>query len=262
MGRRPPGSSRSVLTSRSPKTVMATVRGMGVAVMTRVWGLCPALSRRASRCSTPKRCCSSTTASPRSANWTASWIRAWVPTTIPAAPLAMSSSALRRAVAPMLPVSRVTSVAFSSPPSLPGMASGPRARVIFSWCWVASTSVGASMAACPPLSTTCSMARSATTVLPEPTSPCSRRFMGAVPESSAAICSPTSRCPGVSSNGRSASKRARMPSARTGRGSTGCEACSARRRRSSACSTNASWKRKRRWADSYAATVSGRCRSR
>jgi hypothetical protein len=38
--------------------------------------------------------------------------------------------------------------------------------------------VGASRAACPPASTTCSMARSATMVLPEPTSPCSSRFIG------------------------------------------------------------------------------------
>ncbi len=30
------------------------------------------------------------------------------------------------------------------------------------WCWAASTSVGASSAACPPASTTCSIARSAT----------------------------------------------------------------------------------------------------
>ena len=37
------------------------VRGMGVAVMTRISGFSP-FSRKRSRCSTPKRCCSSTTA--------------------------------------------------------------------------------------------------------------------------------------------------------------------------------------------------------
>ena len=224
---------------------MATVRGMGVAVITRVCGAWPALSRRASRCSTPKRCCSSTTAKPRSANCTASWIRAWVPTTMPAAPLAMSRRALRRAGADMLPVSRVTRVASGSPPSCPAMARGPSAAVIFSWCCAASTSVGASMAAWPPWSTTWSMARSATTVLPEPTSPCSNRFMGAVPAISREISSPTARWPGVRAKGREASKRANRPSSRGGRGATGCAACSARRRTSSACRTNASWNRNR-----------------
>ena len=63
----------------SPKTVIATVRGIGVAVMTRTCGGLLPLLRRASRCSTPKRCCSSTTTRPRSANCTCSWIRACVP---------------------------------------------------------------------------------------------------------------------------------------------------------------------------------------
>ena len=38
IGERPAGSSVSVEVSRSPKTVMATVRGIGVAVMTRTCG--------------------------------------------------------------------------------------------------------------------------------------------------------------------------------------------------------------------------------
>ncbi len=75
----------------SPKTVIATVRGIGVAVMTSTWGGRMPFSRSASRCSTPKRCCSSTTTSARSANWTCFWIRAWVPTTMPASPEAASS---------------------------------------------------------------------------------------------------------------------------------------------------------------------------
>ena len=40
------GSSSMTETSRSPKAVMARVRGMGVAVMTRVWGAPPPPSRR------------------------------------------------------------------------------------------------------------------------------------------------------------------------------------------------------------------------
>lgn len=54
--------------SRSPKAVIATVRGIGVAVITSRCGVVAALPRSASRCSTPNRCCSSTTTSPRSAS--------------------------------------------------------------------------------------------------------------------------------------------------------------------------------------------------
>ena len=87
IGDRPAGSSVSVETSRSPKTVIATVRGIGVAVMTSTCGGTFALARKASRCSTPNRCCSSTTTSPRSWKSTVSWISACVPTTMPASPL-------------------------------------------------------------------------------------------------------------------------------------------------------------------------------
>ena len=76
MPRRPPGNSVSVETSRSPKTVTAKVRGIGVAVMVKTCGGNLPLRRNASRCSTPKRCCSSTTIRPRSKNDTASAIRA------------------------------------------------------------------------------------------------------------------------------------------------------------------------------------------
>src|SRR6266849_2581006 len=47
--------------------------------MCRTCGDFPSVS--ALRCSTPKRCCSSTTATARSRNTTPSWISAWVPTT-------------------------------------------------------------------------------------------------------------------------------------------------------------------------------------
>ena len=45
----------------------------------------------ASRCRTPKRCCSSTTATRRSRKRTPSWISAWVPTTTSASPVARAS---------------------------------------------------------------------------------------------------------------------------------------------------------------------------
>ena len=83
IGRTSIGNSVRVETSRSPKTVMATVLGIGVAVITSTCGpVVPALARSASRCSTPNRCCSSITTRPRSANWTCSVSSAWVPITI------------------------------------------------------------------------------------------------------------------------------------------------------------------------------------
>ncbi len=65
----------------------------------------------------------------------------------------------------MEPVSSTTLVPFSAPPSIPPSASSPIISVIERWCCWARTSVGASIAAWPPLSTTPSMARSATMVL-------------------------------------------------------------------------------------------------
>jgi hypothetical protein len=55
----------------------------------------PILLRSASRCATPKRCCSSMMASARFLNCTCSWITACVPTTSAASPLATSASMAR-----------------------------------------------------------------------------------------------------------------------------------------------------------------------
>ncbi len=211
IGARPRGSSVSVDVSMSPNTVIVTVRGIGVAVITRTCGGCFALSRKASRCSTPNRCCSSTTTSARSKNWTCSWMRACVPMTMPASPLATSSSERLRAAADWLPVSRATRVPISLPPSMPPSASSPSIAVIERKCCAARTSVGASNAAWPPASTAASMARRAMTVLPDPTSPCRRRFIGVSPAISRASVAPTSRCPAVSSKGSRASKASSSP---------------------------------------------------
>ena len=109
---------------------MATVLGMGVAVMTSTCGrLSAALARSASRCSTPNRCCSSMTTRPRSSNWTCSSSSAWVPITIPASPVNTSDRAERRAPALTDPVSSATPVAWSAPPSWPRWASGPSMAV-------------------------------------------------------------------------------------------------------------------------------------
>ncbi len=133
IGARPAGSSDSVETSTSPKTVIATVRGIGVAVMTRTCGREPSrdFAARAARCSTPKRCCSSTTTSARSWKSTFSWISACVPMTMPASPLTMSS----RRLAPVgaCAASRSAArrrVASSGDPSRPPSASGPSSVVM------------------------------------------------------------------------------------------------------------------------------------
>ena len=60
--------------------------------MTRTCGGVPALSVSAARCSTPNRCCSSTTTRPRSKNWTCSSSNACVPITMPDSPVASRDS--------------------------------------------------------------------------------------------------------------------------------------------------------------------------
>ena len=92
------------------------------------------------------------------------------------APLARASSVARRSLSLSRPVIRARD--------------RPAARAsgaMVAKCWRARISVGAISAACRPASTTCAMASRATTVLPEPTSPCSRRNMRFSPERSAEI---------------------------------------------------------------------------
>ena len=92
-----------------------SVRGIGVAVISSTWGAPrTAFDSSALRCSTPNRCCSSTTARARSANASASWSRACVPTTTGAWPVSIASIALRRAGAGRDPVSRITGTPRSS----------------------------------------------------------------------------------------------------------------------------------------------------
>ncbi len=55
-------------------------------------------------------------------------------------------------------------------------------------------SVGASMALCQPFCAANQMAAAATSVLPLPTSPCSRRFIGVSPHRSSQISSADRRC--------------------------------------------------------------------
>ena len=168
-----------------------------------------------------------------------------MPMTIPASPVTARSIASWREARPIEPVSSATPVASAAPPSIPPWARSPSIAVIERWCCWASTSVGASSAAWPPESTTCSIARSATSVLPDPTSPCSSRFIGWSRASSVASTSPISRWPAVSSKGRRSSNAASSPDGRPALERAPCARCAARRRASTSCSTSASSKRNR-----------------
>ncbi|CAB4559361.1 unannotated protein [freshwater metagenome] len=196
----------------------------------------------ASRCSTPKRCCSSTTINPRSLNLTLSLSSACVPITIPACPEAAKASASLRSAELCEPVSKVICVAFSGPPNIPPFARDPNNFSMVRRCCAANTSVGARSAACPPLSTTANMARSATTVFPEPTSPCSKRCIGISAAKSLSISLATANWPGVNCQGRDLSKDSRMPPLLSGRAVVFSARSSARRSSSKSCKRNASSK--------------------
>jgi Asp-tRNAAsn/Glu-tRNAGln amidotransferase A subunit and related amidases len=109
--------------------------------LTRTCGGVAPLRRRASRCSTPKRCCSSTTTSPRSKNPTDSLISACVPTTIWEDPETAASMAFLRSAVDIWPVMMV-GLSFAA-------RSGPRVRAMERRCCPASTSVGASQRRLP-----------------------------------------------------------------------------------------------------------------
>ena len=165
MGFRPAGFSRNSDTSMSPKNVSTSVRGIGVAVSTSTSTASP-FCVSASRWCTPKRCCSSTIARARSRKETTSWNKAWVPTSRSMSPSARRSRISLRSAPRSRPVRMATFISAA-------FASG--AMVLR--CWRARISVGAMKAACRPASITVAAASSATTVLPEPTSPCNSRSM-------------------------------------------------------------------------------------
>ena len=124
-------------------------------------------------------------------------------------------------------------------------------------CCLASTSVGASITAWPPASTTASIARSATSVLPEPTSPCSSRCIGEEPASSSKMVSPMLTWPLVSSKGSRASKASSSPPTRRGRGVASRAAFSRRRRTMASWMPNASSNFSRRMPSSACARSVG-----
>ena len=176
---------------------MASVLGMGVALIISMWGSVSdcIFSLNAKRWATPNLCCSSMMARAKFLKWTCSCITACVPTTNAASPLAMSASISVRSFFFWLPVSHAT--------RLPnGVNSGSNQPMSLRKCCSAKISVGAMSAHCHPLSMAMAAANAATTVLPEPTSPCNKRCMGMGRWISLAISSPTRLCALVKAKGR------------------------------------------------------------
>ena len=153
------------------------------------------------RWSTPNRCCSSITTRPSCLNRTSPCTRACVPTTRCAAPDSTSAKLDLRAAAETAPVNRATR-----------KREGSSSREMVEKCCSARISVGAMNATCRPFSRATSAASRATIVLPAPTSPCSRRFIGWGRCKSSTISFSACRCPGVSLNGKTLRADARMRS--------------------------------------------------
>ena len=262
IGVRPGGSSSRTLTSRSPYTVIAAVRGIGVAVITSTSGTAPpALSRRAARCSTPKRCCSSIDDDAEAAERDAlldqgvgadhEVDRRRRPARRAAACArcpSRGSSAARRAAAarrtgcPRRPAPRGRRAGRGSRPRAARRAppSAPSARP------------GARPARRRAARST------ATTVLPEPTSPCSSRCIGCGAARSASI-SPITRCWAfVSGNGRASWKRRTSSPPTAWRMPTESRSIARLRITSTSCTRNSSSNASRRRACSFSWIVSGR----
>ena len=118
-------------------------------------------------CATPKRCSSSTTSIPKSLNTTFLLSNEWVPMRISIDP---SSTPLRICFFSDVVRNRLSTSTFT-----PNGAK--RFKKVWKCC-CAKTVVGTSTATCFPLITALKMARIATSVLPKPTSPASRRSIG------------------------------------------------------------------------------------
>ncbi len=119
IGVRPGGGSSIVEMSRSPKSVIPNVRGMGVAVMTTTCGVLgsavpaprlsgPPLTRSIARWCTPKRCCSSITATARLWKRTLSVSSACVPTSTSISPASRPASSPSRSGPVTAPVRSAT----------------------------------------------------------------------------------------------------------------------------------------------------------
>src|SRR6266568_3904236 len=166
IGRRSSGGVWMTDRSRMPASAICNVRGIGVADSERT-----STEARSclsfSFCITPNRCSSSRTTRPRSLKRTSFCSSRWVPITTSTSP----TSKRRR-----------TSVASASERKRDSMSTltgngWKRSRKVRKCCW-ASTVVGTRTATCLPSITALNAARTASSVLPKPTSPQRRRSMG------------------------------------------------------------------------------------
>ena len=139
---------------------------MGVAERVRMW-TSARMSFSRSLWATPKRCSSSTTTRPRSLKPIALPSTAWVPTTMSIVPSARAA------------LTRFCSAAGTMRLTWPTCTGSPakRSEKVLK-CWRASSVVGTTTATCRPLMAAAKAARSATSVLPNPTSPQTSRSIG------------------------------------------------------------------------------------
>ena len=164
--RRSTGGVAIRLSSLTPENAICKVRGMGVAVSVSTWTSLRSCFRR-SLWATPKCCSSSITSRVKLRKSIFLPSRAWVPITISICPLRIPSRVdLASAVLTRRDNCRTST----------GM---PAKRTLKVWkCCRLNNVVGATMATCPPDMTVGKAARMATSVLPNPTSPQTKRSMG------------------------------------------------------------------------------------
>ena len=152
--------------SRKPSMAMLKVRGMGVAVRVKT----STSARKALSCSfcrTPKRCSSSRMTKPRFLNLTSFCIKRWVPIMMSMPPASKPAKAsfcslavLKREISAIL------------------MGHALKRSLKLLKCCSASKVVGTNTATWRPPMTATKAARRATSVLPKPTSPQTKRSMG------------------------------------------------------------------------------------
>ena len=194
------GGVAMMLISRTPVSASCRVRGIGVAVsVSTCTSVLSCFSR--SLCATPKCCSSSTTSRPSSANSTPLASSAWVPTTMLTEPSLIPSRTFAASLAGTM---RESCATFTGSPS--NRAEKTRK------CCRASRVVGTTTATCAPLIATAKAARSATSVLPKPTSPQISRSIGR-PEARSSSTSAMARCwSSVSAKGKRAQNSSQAPS--------------------------------------------------
>ena len=152
--------------SRTPVNASCSVRGIGVADSV---STCTSLFSSFSRslCLTPKCCSSSTISRPRFLNEIDEPSSACVPTTTSTVPSPMPFLVSASAFGP---TSRDACLTCTGSPA-------KRCEKVLK-CWRASSVVGTTTATCNPSSAATKAARSATSVLPKPTSPQISRSIG------------------------------------------------------------------------------------